>query len=278
MYDLKRPRELNSSDTEFSSPPKKKSCRNREHVSDLEQVLRRRVANSADHDALLELKGINNGDQNMMYAVLAIIDHVKTAVKERVEKEGKQILEVELYLSWLEGFDFVLDAVESGLNAKLPGTGRRVPGLGRVSFAILYHLLEEYINEVNAHQDGWSFRYPAGPVEGDPLIMSFAEEANDSTTDQRSDDAVRRAEEILERYDRVMESSVGRYKSECNKRLMAGAIGRKEESLARGCCLLSEQTGYGGTDDMGFNLLVKTRDIMIEWKHEGGSGENDDWR
>lgn len=48
----------------------------------------------------------------MMYAVLAIIDHVKTAVKERVEKEGKQILEVELYLSWLEGFDFVLDAVE----------------------------------------------------------------------------------------------------------------------------------------------------------------------
>lgn len=124
--------------------------------------------------------------------------------------------------------------------------------------------------------------------------MSFAEEANDSTTDQRSDDAVRRAEEILEKYDRVMESSVGRYKSECNKRLMAGAIGRKEESLARGCCLLSEQTGYGGTDDMGFNLLVKTRDIMIEWKHEvwftcggqvltdlllqGGSGENDDWR
>jgi len=128
--------------------------------------------------------------------------------------------------------------------------------------------MEEYINEVNAHQDGWSFRYPAGPVACDPLIMSFAEEANDSTTDQRSDDAVRRAEEILEKYDRVMESSVKRYKSECNKRLMASAIGRKEESLAKGCCLLSEQTGYGGTDDMGFNLLVKTREVMMEWIHE----------
>jgi len=60
----------------------------------------------------LELKGINNRDQNMMYAVLNIIDHVKSAVKERVEREGKQILEVELYLKWLEGFDFVLDAME----------------------------------------------------------------------------------------------------------------------------------------------------------------------
>jgi len=137
-----------------------------------------------------------------------------------------------------------------------------------VSFAILYHLLEEYINEVNAHQDGWSFRYPAGPVASEPLIMSFAEEANDSTTDQRSDDAVRCAEEILERYDCVMADAVERYKCECNKRLMAGAIERKEESLARGCCLLSEQTGYGGTDDMGFNLLVKTREVMLEWKHE----------
>jgi hypothetical protein len=48
----------------------------------------------------------------MMYAVLTVIDHVKGAVKEQVEKEGKQILEVELYLKWLEGFNFVLDAVE----------------------------------------------------------------------------------------------------------------------------------------------------------------------
>jgi hypothetical protein len=47
----------------------------------------------------------------MMYAMLSIIDHVKGAVKERVEKEGKQILEVELYLEWLEGFNFVLDAI-----------------------------------------------------------------------------------------------------------------------------------------------------------------------
>lgn len=48
----------------------------------------------------------------MACAVLNIIDHVRHDVREQVEKEGKQILEVELYLRWLEGFDFVLDALE----------------------------------------------------------------------------------------------------------------------------------------------------------------------
>jgi hypothetical protein len=154
------------------------------------------------------------------------------------------------------------------LNAKIPGTRRRVPGLGKISFAILYQLLDEFINEVNAHQDGWSLRYPAGPVELDPLILSLAEEANDPSTDDRSVDAVRRAEEILSRYDTVMAVAVRRYKAECNKKLMATSIGKKEDSLAKGCCLLSEQTGYGGTDDVGFNLLTETREIMVEWKVE----------
>lgn len=147
-----------------------------------------------------------------------------------------------------------------------------MPGLGKISFAILYHLLDEFINEVNAHQDGWSFRYPAGPVALDPLIMSLAEEANDPSTDDRSVDAVRRAEEILTRYDTVMVAAVRRYKAECNRKLMAAGIGRKEDSLAKGCCLLSEQTGYGGTDDMGFNLLTETRELMRTWKVEFNDG------
>lgn len=96
--------------------------------------------------------------------------------------------------------------------------------------------------------------------------MSLAEESNDSSMDTRSEDAVKAAELILSRYDTVLFAAVRRYKSECNKKLMAVGIGRKEESLARGCCLLSEQTGYGGTDDMGFRLLVKAREAMMQWK------------
>lgn len=98
--------------------------------------------------------------------------------------------------------------------------------------------------------------------------MSLAEEANDPSTDDRSVNAVRCAEKILSRYDTVMASAVRRYKTECNKKLMATSIGRKEDSLAKGCCLLSEQTGYGGTDDMGFNLLTETREVMMAWKVE----------
>ena len=48
----------------------------------------------------------------MVYAVRNIIDGVKNAVKSRTEDDGKQILEVELYLRWLEGYEFVLDAVD----------------------------------------------------------------------------------------------------------------------------------------------------------------------
>lgn len=161
--------------------------------------------------------------------------------------------------------------MQTVLDAKIPGTRRRVPGLGRLSFSVLYHLMDGFIDTVNAHQDGWSYHYPTGPVELDPLIMSLAEEANDSTTDSRSEDAVKSAELILARYDKVLLAAVRRYKSECNKRLMAAGIGRKEESLAKGCCLLSEQTGYGGTDDMGFNLFVDARDAMVRWKNEGSS-------
>lgn len=99
--------------------------------------------------------------------------------------------------------------------------------------------------------------------------MSFAEEANDTTADKRSEDAVRAAEALLERYDSVMERAVKWYRIECDRGLMARAIARKEESLGRSCCLLSEQTGFGAKEDgVGFVLLQRTRDAMAEWKEE----------
>ncbi|KAG6831450.1 hypothetical protein H0H87_005122 [Tephrocybe sp. NHM501043] len=203
-----------------------------------------------------------------------LLDNIKSKVRNEIREEGTKTLEVELYLSWLEEFEFVLEGIEAVLNAKIPGTRRRVTGVGRLSFSLLFHLMEAFIDEVNAHQDGWSFRYPAGPVEPDPLIMTLAEECNDATSDTRSDTAIRSAERFFERYDKIMLAALKRYKSECNKKLMAPAIDRKEESLSRGCCLLSEQTGYGGTDDMGFNLLVETREAMMEWKSEGQSSSS----
>ncbi|KAG5651180.1 hypothetical protein H0H81_009587 [Sphagnurus paluster] len=211
----------------------------------------------------------NSGDQDIIHTVKDIIENIRTKVKTNIHEQGKRVMEVELYLRWLEGFDFVLRGIEAALDAKVPGTRRRVAGLGRLSFSLLYHLIDGYIDEVNAYQDGWSFRHPVGPVEPDPLVMTLAEECYDSTTDGRSEVAIRAAEQFFERYDQVMLVALRRYKSECNKKLMASAIERKEESLSKACCLLSEQTGYGGTEDMGFNLLMKTRGAMSEWKNEG---------
>lgn len=57
-----------------------------------------------------------SGDQDIIYSVQKIIDVVKKNVSEDIEQDGQKILEVELYLRWLEGFDFVLTALEvSGL-------------------------------------------------------------------------------------------------------------------------------------------------------------------
>ncbi|KAG6914239.1 hypothetical protein DXG01_001498 [Tephrocybe rancida] len=277
-YTLKRRRSVaNSSDTEASSatPPRKRSRRERSGLApapdcDLEEILRHRIFDAKDGSAIDNLKNMKSlkRDQDIVYVAQTIIDNIKSAVQEDIREQGRKTLEVELYLRWLEGFDFVLKGIEAVLNAKVPGTRRRFTGLGRLSFSLMYHLIEGFIDEVNAHQDGWSFRYPAGPVEPDPLIMTLAEECTESSSDTRSDDAVRAAEELFKQYDKIMVLALRRYKSECNKKLMASAIDRKEESLSRGCCLLSEQTGYGGTDDMGFNLLVDTRDAMMEWKAE----------
>lgn len=68
-----------------------------------------------------------------MQAAQNIIDSVKATVKEGVHRDGRKILQVELYLRWLEGFDFVLTAIEvniapnrnqsatDSLNADCPG-------------------------------------------------------------------------------------------------------------------------------------------------------------
>ena len=96
--------------------------------------------------------------------------------------------------------------------------------------------------------------------------MTLAEESNDSSTDARSEEAVRAAEDLFSWFDEVLLEALRRYKSECNKELTWPGIRRKEETLAKGCCLLSEQTGFGATDDMGFNLLVRSREAMVHWR------------
>ena len=98
--------------------------------------------------------------------------------------------------------------------------------------------------------------------------MTLAEESNDSSTDGRSEEAVDAAEEWFAWFDKVLLEALRRYKSECNKELTWPGIRRKEETLAKGCCLLSEQTGFGATDDMGFHLLVRSREAMVQWRRE----------
>lgn len=133
----------------------------------------------------------------------------------------------------------------------------------------MFHLIDEYISAVDAHQDGWSYRFPIGPVEPYSWVMTLVEEANDSSTDGRSTAAVEQAEAKLARFDEVMARTLRRYKSESiDPWRIAPIIGQQQETLARGCCLLSEQTGYGNADDMGFGLLVTTRELMLEWKEQ----------
>ncbi|TFK30957.1 hypothetical protein BDQ12DRAFT_740228 [Crucibulum laeve] len=64
------------------------------------------------------------------------------------------------------------------LNAKLPGTCKCVPGLGRITFSILYHLVDEFISAIDAHHDGWSYRAsptksPTNPVKSPSSTSPF---------------------------------------------------------------------------------------------------------
>ena len=103
--------------------------------------------------------------------------------------------------------------------------------------------------------------------------MTLMEESLDPTSDERTEKAVQRAESSLKMVDRVMASAVKRYKAECgrNNYSLANKIGAQEHLLGKSCCLLCEQTGYGGGDDndeIDHCLLEETRAVMVDWRQE----------
>ncbi|KAF8208728.1 hypothetical protein K438DRAFT_1961297 [Mycena galopus ATCC 62051] len=236
-------------------------------ICELEKLLRR-LAKGVDSATVKALKGLVTGREQgpgMTAMTQSIIQHVEAIVAERSQgsQGSEKLLQTELYLEWLREYNFVLTAIQNVLRAKIK------IATGKTLFSILFHLMDEYISAVDCFQDGWSHREPAGPVERCSWVMSLVEESNDSSTDERSVIAVREAEANLQRFDAVMALTVKRFKSECAEYWqLSRAIGIKQETLARSCCLLSEQTGFGDADDMGFGLLVTTREAMLKWKEE----------
>ena len=170
--------------------------------------------------------------------------------------------------------DVITYYLQAALNAKIPGTRKRVTGLGRVSYTLLFHLMDEFISEVNSHHDSWSLPSSESGLQfPESLTMTLVEESHDPTADIRSEAAVQWAEKCLKRVDGVMAHAVKRYKVECgrNNPSLGSKIGVQEHTLAKSCCLLCEQTGYGGDgdgDDMGDTLMQATREVMSDWKLE----------
>ena len=160
--------------------------------------------------------------------------------------------------------------IQNILGARMPGTRRRVVGLGWICFTILYHLIDEFISEVNAHQDGSTYHRSLGIDSSDyPPTTTLAEEANDPSADARSERANATADALLVQYDTVMLMAVQRYKAEDGKtKPVACGIAQSERALANACCLLSEQTGFGSDDVTGNVLLKKTRLFMKKWRSE----------
>ncbi|KAJ6512074.1 hypothetical protein C8R47DRAFT_1064726 [Mycena vitilis] len=242
-------------------------------VCNLEKLLRR-LAKGVDFATVKALRGLATGrDQGktMNVMVQSIIERVKDMVAERSHglDGSKKLLQSELYLEWLYEYEFVLTAVQNVLRSKVQ------IATGEMLFSILFHLIDEYISAVDAYQDGWSSREPKVPVERCSWVMTLVEEANDSSTDERSEAAVQQAEACLDRFDAVMALAVERFKAECTDHWKhAATIGRKQESLARGCCLLSEQTGYGGADEGGYGLLCATREIMLLWREQSSNPDD----
>ncbi|KAJ6509012.1 hypothetical protein C8R45DRAFT_969596 [Mycena sanguinolenta] len=236
-------------------------------VCELEKLLRR-LAKSVDFATVKALKGLVTERKQgacMTVMIQSLIERVKAIVAERFQdsEDSEKLLQTELYVEWLREYGFVLTAIQNVLRAKIK------IATGKTLFSILFHLIDEYISAVDSFQDGWSHREPAGPAEQCSWVMTLVEEANDSSTDERSLAAVREAERKLERLDAVMALAVQRYKSECRDYWqLSKAIGSKQETLARSCCLLSEQTGFGDADDLGFGLLVTTREAMLKWKEQ----------
>ncbi|KAJ7505501.1 hypothetical protein B0H11DRAFT_1979042 [Mycena galericulata] len=227
-------------------------------VCELERILRR-LSKTVDYATLKALMATEDEQARCLpEMVQSIIENVQVRVADRSQslKGQKKMLQAELYLEWLREYEFVLTAVQNVLRAKVP------VATGKTLFTILFHLIDQYISAVDAQQDGCSHR---------SWVMTLVEEANDSSTDERSTTAITQAEVQLEHFDAVMALALGRYRSDSRTEYwkIAVAIGQKQETLARGCCLLSEQTGYGDADDMGFGLLVTTREAMLEWKTQG---------
>jgi hypothetical protein len=130
-------------------------------------------------------------------------------------------------------------------------------------------LVDGFIDEVNAHHDGSSSLSSEPSLY--PATMTLVEEVKDESTNVRSEEAVRLAQESLKVLDTVLADAVRRYKAECgrNNPALASRISTQEHALAKSCCHLCEQTGYGAEEnDMGDTLMEETRDIMIQWKNE----------
>lgn len=130
-------------------------------------------------------------------------------------------------------------------------------------------MIDEFISEVNAHQDGSTYHRLLGVASDYPPTMTLAEEAKDPSADARSEKATAAANALLRRYDAVMLTAVQHYKVEVGKtKHVACSVGCQERALANACCLLSEQTGFGSDDVTGNVLLKKTRSLMKKWRSE----------
>jgi hypothetical protein len=223
--------------------------------------------------------------QDLVCWVQRLLHNTKLSVKKRFKSKNR-IIETELYLSWLEELDFAVTGIEvccpaflpptashestyqQLLDAKIPGTRRRLKGLGHATFFILYHIIDGFISDVDHHHDGWSSRgAEEHPIY--PVTLTLVEEAKDPSMDHRAEKAVCLVEEALCRYDTVMEAALRRLKAERKTVKTARVIAQRERALARACCLLCEQTGFcedrSGTGD---SILQSTRRLMRQWKAE----------
>ena len=240
---------------------------------DLEQILRDCAEDDASQATFLQLKDISNGrsvissiddtygfvDERLTRPLIkGLIHSAKRTVMNRCRFRQQRLLETELYAKWLDQLEYVAIAldvsistrsfvihgidnysfIKNALSAKVPGTRKRIPSLGRPAHTILYNLIDEFIDEVNIHHDICSTSDSGLNLY--PPTMSLVEEAKDSSTDARSDESVKRAEEALMNFDRVMANAVRRYKAEqgWNNATLAERISSQEHTLAKGCCLL----------------------------------------
>lgn len=260
----------------------------------LEDALRTCAAATSTNDILSEIVermkdgGIRKGRGSVELEGQKLFESAqktyRTRVAEMQAKGEKLPIEAEMYERWLEECVYALDATEvchpryqcksffsfsyfptqALLEVKVPGTKRRVTGLGRILFPLLYTILDELITSVNATYEGFFPTYRCR----EPFQYDDDDDAEDWGA--RDATATKKANAILERYDAVMLKALERYKKESNKKQMAGSIRAKEDDLARGLWLVAEQArwGPGGAQEMGFGLMEKTRDAMQDWANE----------